>query len=302
MKQYKQTYSKPWLSFADQLQLLQSRGLVIADHQQAEAFLAHINYYRFSGYCLAFESKRHTFQPNTCFENIVAAYEFDRRLRSLIAQATAVVEIDIRTVIAHHFGSRYGAFGHTQAGNFFKKFDHGQWIIKLQEEADRSREPFVEHFKNKYQEYPDLPIWVITEIMSFGSLSKMFSGMNRADQRSITQQYRLQPFVMSSWLHHLVYIRNICAHHSRLWDRIWAIKPELPAGKNWQPPSFNNNNRVFTTIVILKYLLDKCPVMAGYANDWKLDIQDLLGNLPAARNADNLLGLETNWLEHPLWN
>lgn len=143
-----QPYQKGWLSYADQVQLLQKRGLVVSDLRKAEQFLSHLNYYRFSGYCLAFKSQRH------------------------------------------------------------------------QEEANRSSELFVTHFKQAYIEFPDLPVWMVTEVKSFGGLSKMFMGMSRSDQKSISSRYGLQPSIFQSWMHHFVYVRNLCAHHSRLWDRV----------------------------------------------------------------------------------
>ncbi|MDZ7620149.1 MAG: hypothetical protein U1E05_24375, partial [Patescibacteria group bacterium] len=52
-------FQKPWRSHAHLVALLQQRGLVVADAAAAAAFLAHLSYYRFSGYCLAFEVQRH---------------------------------------------------------------------------------------------------------------------------------------------------------------------------------------------------------------------------------------------------
>lgn len=68
-------YQKPWLSYAQQLERLKDRGLIVADLAAAERFLSHLNYYRFSGYCLAFETQRHRFADGATFEQIVAAYE-----------------------------------------------------------------------------------------------------------------------------------------------------------------------------------------------------------------------------------
>ena len=91
--------------------------MIIGDRQAAEAFLAHINYYRFSGYCLAFEQARHVFRPDTTFDHVRAAYEFDQGLRDLLAEALEVAEVDVRTAIAYHFGQRYGPFGHKRIGS-----------------------------------------------------------------------------------------------------------------------------------------------------------------------------------------
>lgn len=244
-----QSYSKMWLSHADQVQLVQQRGLVVSDVPKAEQFLAHLNYYRFSGYCLAFESRRHTFEAGTTFEQVVEAYQFDLTLRDLLTEALEVVEVDLRAAIAFHFGDQYGAFGHTDAANFFARLDHQDWLNRLRDEARRSSELFVKHFKQTYTEFPDLPVWIVTEIMSFGGLSIMVKGMVRRDQRAIAGQYGLQGRILQSWMHHLVFVRNLCAHHSRLWDRVWAIKPTLPHGNDWQPPALRSNRHLFATLV-----------------------------------------------------
>jgi abortive infection bacteriophage resistance protein len=258
----KPAFNKPWLSCREQVALLQERGLIVADPATAADFLSHVNYYRFSGYCLAFEQARHQFHRGVTFEQIQAAYEFDRALRDLVTEALEIVELDLRTAIADRLSRQYGPFGHTDPGHFFKRFDHEDWTDKMHRETERSREPFVQHFKATYRQFPDLPIWMAAEIMSFGLLSRMFKGMMRVDQKSVSSRYGRQPTDMASWVHHVVYVRNLCAHHSRLWDRIWSIKPDLPAGKAWQPPLLSGNNRLFVTLLILCTLLRRCPPWA----------------------------------------
>ena len=295
------SYPKPWLSYHDQISLLQSRGLVITDVQTAIDFLRHANYYRFSGYCLAFESSRHQFQSGVTFEQVKAAYDFDRVLRDLVTEVLEVVELDFRTSVAYHFGQQHGAFGHTKPATFFHKFEHAKWMTILHRETRRSSELFVDHFKATYREFPDLPIWVITELMSFGRLSWMCEGMFKGDQKAIAHQYGLQPRDWVSWLHHLAYVRNLCAHHARLWDRIWSIKPRLPRAQVWHPPHLPSNNRLFATLLILNVLMRRCPTVADYADEWRSRVEDLIDHPPAVANAFQLMGLTTNWKSHPLW-
>ncbi|GIW83359.1 MAG: ABC transporter permease [Gemmatales bacterium] len=294
-------YSKPWLSHADQVQRLQQRGLVVADTAAAQQFLRHVGYYRLSGYCLAFESARHCFIPGTTFEQIAAAYQFDLILRDLVTEALEVIELDLRSGIAHHFGRRHGPFGHTDEANFFDKFDHSRWLERLRDEAGRSSELFVEHFKNNYSDFPDLPIWIATEIMSFGGLSTFFKWMTRNDQQAIAGQYNLQSRILQSWMHHLVYIRNLCAHHSRLWDRVWAIKPTLPRGKNWQPPAVRSNRHLLATLLLLRYCLKRIPTVARFAHNWKSRVEARLAQPPHVANADSRMGLTSNWQTNPIW-
>ncbi|NER00847.1 MAG: Abi family protein [Cyanothece sp. SIO2G6] len=295
-------YDKDWLPVSDQVQKLESNGLIVADKSAAEKFLRHLNYYRFSGYGLAFEESRHKFVPDTTFEQLRQAYEFDRNLRDLIYESMEVIELDVRTTVAYSFGKKYQAFGHIDSANFFRTFQHGDWIVKLREETERSRERFVEHFKNTYSEYPDLPIWVATEIMSFGALSKMIEGMHRDDQKYIAQRYGIQPQTFTSCLHHLVYVRNICAHHARLWDRSWAIEPSLPYGKNWERPLLPGRDRLFASLLIQYTLLKRCAAEKEFAESWRDRIEALiLEKLPTCPKAQEQMGLTPGWHEHPLW-
>lgn len=295
------SYNKPWLSHSDQVVHLASRGLMIADPAAAARFLSHVNYYRFSGYCLAFESPRHSFPNGVTFEQINFAYEFDMTLRDLVTEALEILEVDFRAVIAYHFGQRHGAFGHTNSATFFASFYHAEWLQRLRDEADRSSELFVAHFRNKYDRFPDLPIWMAMEVMSFGALSKMFQGMVRDDQRPVARRYGVQPRDLVAIFHHLVYVRNLCAHHSRLWDRIWAIKPSLPRGNAWQPPLLPSNDRLFASLLLLYHLMKCCPAVRGMMEHWRDRLKQHLSQPPAAVNSLDKMGMPANWEDHPVW-
>ena len=101
-----------WLSVADQVTLLESRGLLIDDRALAEEFLEFANYYRFSGYCLAFQDRNHHFRAGAKFSDIVYAYRFYSDLRSLVGDWLELAEIDLRTPSVHLFSEKYQAFGH----------------------------------------------------------------------------------------------------------------------------------------------------------------------------------------------
>lgn len=295
-------YQKPWLSYQDQIKRLESRGMIVNDEAAAMEFLQHLNYYRFSGYGLAFETARHQFQDSVTFEQVQEAYHFDQTLRDVVTEALEIVEIDSRTAIAYHFGETHGPFGHTHAENFSSQLEHPEWLVAVRRETKRSKELFVRHFKATYQEYPNLPVWVATELITFGSLSRMYEGMHKKDQREIAHRYGLQRQDYASWLHHLNYVRNLCAHHARLWDRIWSIKPRLPHGKAWRNQSLlPGNNRLFMTLLILNAIMKRCPAIETFRQEWKSRIETLLNNPPAAIDPFQKMGLADTWKTHPLW-
>jgi len=294
-------YGKGWLSFEDQIRMLELRGIEIDNPQGARDFFRHVNYYRFNSYCQPFETARHSYAPGTTFSLIRALYEFDRALRGLLAEAIEIIEIDLRTTVGYFFGQQHGCFGHIEAGNFHRTFPHADWHGKLQGDAVRSRELFIENYRAKYQEYPDLPIWIAVEIMPFGELSRMFRGMTARDQKPVVERYGIPPLVFSSWLHHLVYVHNLCAHNSRLWDRAWSVKPKLPRALDWMPPMLPDGARLFATLLIISRLLQRCPAQGAFASRWRTAVEHHIAALPPVPDGLARMGLPKNWIKHSKW-
>lgn len=298
-------YTKPWLSVADQVKKLESRGLLVTDHADAEIFLTHINYYRFTGYCLAFENPRHVFPAGVTFDHVKASCEFDASLRDLLNEALEIIEIDLRTVVAHYFGHKYGAFGHTDPTHFHPQFDkkitHDNWLDEIHKEATRSKELFIKHFKQKYTQYPDLPVWVVTEIMTFGTLARMIRAMHKADRQNVAAKYGVPAKVLFSLALHLNYVRNLCAHHSRLWDRKWSIQSDLPDEPDWQNANAVSNQRLFATLLLVRKMMLRSPHIKTDADQWRDRVTNLMNAPPAVANAAALMGLTANWQTHAVW-
>jgi abortive infection bacteriophage resistance protein len=137
--------------------------------------------------------------------------------------------------------------------------------------------------------------------MSFGCLSKMVSGMDKSDQKLIATRYSIQSSVLKSWMHHFVYIRNLCAHHSRLWDRSWTIKPELPAGKYWQKPHLLGSRKLFATLLVLRTLMRFMPAISEFASEWRTRVEGHIAVPPPTEKPLETMGLPEDWKHHTLW-
>jgi abortive infection bacteriophage resistance protein len=176
-------YNKPALTIDEQLALLESRGMSVQDRSQARRTLGNVSYYRLSGYWYPFREidgygqRLDSFRRGTTFEKVIDLYEFDRQLRIELLDAIERIEIAMRTGLTYAFAHHAGAFGHTDAKWFRRGFDHASWIARIEDETDRSREKFVEHYRVKYDGFPRLPLWMATEVMSFGSLSHLFKNV-----------------------------------------------------------------------------------------------------------------------------
>jgi abortive infection bacteriophage resistance protein len=232
-------YSKPYLPVPDQLTLIKSRGMTITDDALAQSYLEKIGYYRLSGYWYPYRQSRtsNNFQNGTKFSEVVDLYVFDKKLRLLMMDVIERVEIALRVQITLQLG-KYGPHAHRDANVLHPNFSvrpqpngetkHQKWLRLHDDAFDRSREEFAKHFKTKYAgENP--PIWIAAELWDFGAMSFLYSGMKKPDQIAVANNFTLPSFdVMASWLHTINVARNICAHHSRLWNKPNAVRPAWP--------------------------------------------------------------------------
>ncbi|NJM40893.1 MAG: Abi family protein [Anaerolineae bacterium] len=177
-------YTKPALTFEKQADLLLARGLV-ADRAQLIHRLGITSYFRLSTYLYHFRvAGTDNFQPGTTLESVLQIYKFDQRLRTLMLDAIEGIEVYTRTQLAYHFANDFGPFAYTEASNFPNLQSHQffEWQRKLDDQVQRShrsREEFVTHFFNKYgDEHTRLPVWMLAELMDFGTTLTFFRGVN----------------------------------------------------------------------------------------------------------------------------
>lgn len=292
-------FTKGPLTFQEQANRLISRGLICSHPEELVSFLQTVNYYRFSGYCLAFELERHHFLPNTTFEQIKQIYIFDKQLRVAIQRALCSVEIKLRTAMAYYLAHTYNPFAHEKRDSFWfaTEKDFQEWLERIHKETERSNEFFIEAYRTKYIEYPKLPIWMLVEILPFGSLSYMFDRiLPKKDKAAIASIFRQQARKFASVIHSFSYIRNICAHHARLWDRNLHITPL----KHPDVLSYKLMAVIFNLYTIL--LLPDFPQEETL--QWKRDIENLIDNHPFVPNFYAKIGLGTlreNWKSCSSW-
>jgi abortive infection bacteriophage resistance protein len=171
-------YKKPALTYSEQLSLLESRGLIVLDRELAIRWLSRVSYYRFSAYLHTYRIPgSDNYKPETCFATIADLYNFDRQLRLMMLDAIQRIEVWLRTAVTYELAHRCGPFGYLQKTAFNKGFDHKLFRKMLRSEHERSKESFVQHYREKYTGENHLPIWMATEVLTFGTLSMLYSAL-----------------------------------------------------------------------------------------------------------------------------
>ena len=173
-------------------------------------------------------AEENRFQKGVTFDDVLSLYLFDREFRILVFDLIEKLEVAFRTQLIYHPALAGGAFWYEDARNFIDPESLADHLRKLDEEVERATETFKDHFYNKYVLHKRMPAWMAFEVVSFGLLSKIYRNLlNSAAKKAISRHFGLtSPYVLESWTQSLAYVRNTCAHHSRLWNRILTLKPQ----------------------------------------------------------------------------
>lgn len=321
-------YTKLYLTTDQQVALLKSRGMEITDVARAKACLARIGYYRLSAYW--YPNRKSTssndpttgrtttqvlddFMAGTKFSDALDFYVFDKQLRLLVLDALERVEIGVRTDIAILLG-RHDAWAHRDPsrlhGNFARRLvygasrtKHDEWLSRLDDKFQKSKEDFAKHFKEKYP-FDQPPIWVAVELWDFGTLSHFFAGMTVADKDAVAAQYGLpKGQMLQTWLRNLNDVRNLCAHHSRLWNRNMASQPSWPPSGQITTLDHlvgqtHSLTRFYASAVILRHLLLTINPSTTWADRLKAHVATLPSNPYVTLQS---AGFPTAWETKTIW-
>lgn len=314
-------YSKPYLTIPQQIALLQSRGLHISNHAKAEHYLAKIGYYRLSGYWYILRKRTHSpegepivvddFAEGASLDDVHDLYVFDKHLRLFLLDVIERIEVALRVDVSLQLG-RHDPYAYLKPSFVHARYlapeeggtqsCYDEWLGKYRKAFADKREDFVLHFKGKYPT-SEMPIWMATELWDFGMLSRYFAALKDEYTIPIANQYGVPSVrVIASWLRGISVVRNISAHHSRLWNRTlhkisYPYDDEVPL---LQPMVENvAKNRLFAIACILQYFM-KYLSPASLWGDRFIDLID--EHFPASpRILPEMMGMPEGWQSWPLW-
>ena len=306
---------KAHLSVSRQIALLRSRGMEIPDPEWAGDWLRRVGYYRFIGYAHPFRRTgadgklEENFAAGVSFRNVADLYVFDKRLRLAALDALERIEVAVRSEIAHRLGARDSlAHRNTDAlrADFVSPWGGwSEWLQKHDSLVSRSsREEFVRHHKEKYD--GRLPIWVSVELWDFGLLSKFYEGMKGGWQTAVAGQFGVPDAgIMKSWLRAMNFVRNVSAHHGRLWNRKIVDQPVRVApgavpGFDPPPPADDRARaRIYPVLCVIVFLMRQiCP-----RSRWTRRLREALTvDFPAAPGrAPAEMGFPPGWENSAFW-
>lgn len=260
---------KPFLSFEAQIHYLETdKNLRIPDHEYAKTMLKRLGYFSLiGGYKIPFKNPTtQKYQDGTRFEDIVALYHFDENLRELFLKYILKIERHIRALLSYHFTEKYGEqqSEYLNPANYAMSHKNADGINRLVSALGKlanhnSDYPYINHQR---QAYGNVPLWVLFNGVTFGSLSKFYGFTTQDIQSKVAKNFdKVNQKQLEQYLSVITKYRNVCAHGERLFSYQTrndipdtALHAKLGIPKNGSQYIMGKHD-LFAVVITFRYLL-----------------------------------------------
>ncbi len=262
--------AKSFKTLDEQIQILQRKGLIISDLEEAKDILLRENYFFLSGYRLLFMESfaNRLFLPGATFEELYSMFQFDRHIRNIIFKNLLIIENNIKSITAYNLSKHYGIReeDYLNLKNFTQEKKRKKQVedllrkMKRQIRINGGQHQATIHYTEKYGY---IPLWIAVKVLSFGIVSELYQILKIEDQDAIAEDFGVDTSRLVVYLPILANFRNLCAHEDILYDH--KAQRDIENTKYHQLlniPMTNGEyvygkNDLFAIIIVLKQLLRK---------------------------------------------
>lgn len=257
---------KKFVTFDEQVDLIiNDKHITVVDRENAKDILSRIGYFPLmEGYKHLFRKQNsNIYKTETTFDEIVNLYYFDEKLRELFLRYLLRIERHLRTLISYYFVECYGIsqdeYLNVNNYNKARKNVINKLVVILEKTTNTTDYNYINYYRDTYG---NLPLWVTTNVLTFGSLSKMFTVLPQSIKSRICKHFNnINQNQMDSFLSVLTKYRNVCAHGECLFsyktvdsisDTSLHEKLKLPKKGNQY---IKGKQDLFAVVIAFRYLL-----------------------------------------------
>lgn len=307
-------YVKPYLPPGKLVRKLKADGLSVPSRAFAEQVIFRENYFRFKAYCIPFfDNTTGKFHLGTTFDEVYGLYCADQKLRDFLLPLLAQLEVRIRATVDNVVTSiTNDPFWHIKPQHFKNFSDVERALKKAQQRFNQGKQEFVVHYREhyftrrsyNYRQTP--PFWIISEVFTLEQLLSVCKSLNEKcpDFTISAFQNKLEdaakPFGIEAYsslvtnLNCILELRNICAHHSRLWNR----NLQNPAGlKNKHSIKVTHPNRLYSHLLMIRLA---CKTQ-GITDGIEAFMVNMFANVPVFARDMNSMGFPADWRNDTIW-
>ena len=301
--------NKVFKNLSEQVEILKDRGLIINDEESVKQILLKENYFFINGYRHLFlkEKGSELFKEGTTFDELYAAFIFDRRIRNIFFRYMLIVENNIKSVISYQLSKKYGykEKDYLNASNFnqdsLKRRQVNDVISKMKRQirVNGSKHTATMHYINKYGY---IPMWILVKVLSFGIVSELYAILKYEDQKDIADIYGTTSDVLILYLSMIANFRNLCAHEEILYDyRSQRVIPDsyihqkLDIEKDFDGYKYGKND-LFALVIMMKTLLTPNEFRSMiYEINYEIEILDSKITTVPLDDILHKIGFPSNW-------
>ncbi|HPF83670.1 MAG TPA: Abi family protein [Bacilli bacterium] len=293
----------------EQIEILESKGLIINDLEKCKMILFRENYFFISGYRHLFMTsiKDNHFVEGATFDELYAMFSFDRTIRNIFFKWILVVENNFKSITSYVLSKKYGFKDkdYLNPKNFTQDSMKTRQVRDILNKMRRQiRVNGKEHSATLHymDNYGYIPLWILVKVLSFGIMSEFYSILKNEDQSTIANVYDIDIDSLSQYLSIVANYRNICAHEEVLYNhrtqkviRNNKYHYELDI-KNVDGEYVYGKNDLFSLVIILKTLLVK-EDFTDLINEISYEVDRLSGQIHSVdiKKILNNCGFPDNW-------
>lgn len=218
------------------------------------------------------------------------------------------LELHLRALLAHHVSAEE-PFGHNDPAvvdtSTTKRLqNYARWDSAFTKAMRQSsRTDFIKHFTSKYKQ-PVPPLWMLVETLDFGGLTSLYSVLKQSLQNRISNEFGIaQGSLLEDWLQNLREVRNVTAHHSRLWNaRLnWRVgNPQLAHADLAHCQSLPAQ-KIYVSAALLYVLLRAAGIDGAFQKQFIKVMNAFPGDANGLVSPQADMGFPNGWNSLPLW-
>lgn len=222
-------YTKPHATAQQRVAHLRAKGLLVPRPTVAARKIELIGYERLRIYFLSrrqLSVAGRPFLPGTSYRDIIRLYECDALLRDACFSAVGQFEILFRNSMSETLSKSFGSHPYFQVDAFKDADSHLSAMVDFAGIYRRSKDRRAKHYGSTYRSPIMPPIWTMKELMTFGASSRIYQSLSGPMRTAVSRDFGVnKDEIFANWLECLVDLRNVCAHHDRLFNRSFQKQP-----------------------------------------------------------------------------
>jgi abortive infection bacteriophage resistance protein len=287
--------------------------LKVHDVDKARHYIRRIGTYRIQQYAHPFRNPadRTKFKDGTDFESIFSLYKFDRNLRLLALDAIERIETSLKSDLEHHYCDRYGTIWYTNQA-FHDSITNSGKNARMVRTIGSVNSNIQRKFALRSGKLPEITSYVTSnpsapiEAMTFGQVVSLYDAADYAARTKIARSYQArEAHIFGKMLYRINTVRNMSAHHERLWNHPFKDEPVIPhiITDNFgsAEPQSNYHRKMYGSCLIIHFLLQDIARNTRWNHRLREIMQDIFFQIKTI-DVHELMGFPTYWSAAPYWS